>query len=192
MQLTDEDQSDAVRRDRGLREQGAGRRAAGSFYETTGRRKQQVAAAELSVPQNLFKDYGPTGSSGCSRRLRRGSSTCKRLRAGRIRRMAMLECTAAGGQHNHATFRELADESVGCWGFWAKLLHADRLLLPSAPPPSLPPPPSSPPPSLPPPPSPFLPAAPPPPSSPLLPPRLPPSSLPPSPLPPPPSRARAG
>ena len=27
---------------------------------------------------------------------------------------------------NHATFRERADESVRCSGFWAKLLHADR------------------------------------------------------------------
>ncbi len=32
-------------------------RAAGSFYETTGQRKQQVAATELSVPQDLSKDY---------------------------------------------------------------------------------------------------------------------------------------
>ena len=55
--------------------------AAGSFYETTGRRKQRVAAAELLVPQGLSKDYGPTGSSGHRRRLRRGRSTCKGLRA---------------------------------------------------------------------------------------------------------------
>ena len=34
--------------------------AAGPFYRTTGRRKQQVAAAELSVLQDLSKDYGPT------------------------------------------------------------------------------------------------------------------------------------
>jgi hypothetical protein len=40
--------------------------AAGSFYETTARRKQREAAAELSVLQDLSKDYagGPTGSSG--------------------------------------------------------------------------------------------------------------------------------
>ncbi len=56
--------------------------AAGPFYGTTGRRKQQVAAAKLSVPLDLSKDYGPTGSSGRRRRLRRGSSTCKGLRAG--------------------------------------------------------------------------------------------------------------
>ncbi len=48
--------------------------AAGPFYGTTGRRKQRVAAAELSVAQDLSKDYGQTGSSG-RRRLRRGSST---------------------------------------------------------------------------------------------------------------------
>ncbi len=35
------------------------RRASGPFYGTTGRRKQRVAAAELSVPQDLSKDYGP-------------------------------------------------------------------------------------------------------------------------------------
>jgi hypothetical protein len=38
--------------------------AAGSFYETTGLRKQQVATAKLVVQQDLSKDYGPTGSSG--------------------------------------------------------------------------------------------------------------------------------
>jgi hypothetical protein len=38
----------------------------------------------------------------------------------------MLECTAASGQHDHATFWERADESVRCSGFWAKLLLADR------------------------------------------------------------------
>jgi hypothetical protein len=55
---------------------------AGWFYEITGRRKQQVAAAELSVPQDLIKDYGPTGSSGRRRR------------------------------HDHETLRERADASV--------------------------------------------------------------------------------
>ncbi len=96
--------------------------AAGPFYGTTSRRKQRVAAAELSVPQDLSKDYGPTGSSGRRRRLRRG----KGLRAGRIRRMAMQECTTESGRHDHATFRKRADESVRCSGFWAKLLPADR------------------------------------------------------------------
>jgi hypothetical protein len=100
--------------------------AAGPFYGTTGCRKQRVAAAELSVPQDLSKGYGPTGSSGRRQRLRRGHSTCKRLRAGRICRMAMLECTAASRRHDHATFRERADESVRCSEFWAKLLYANR------------------------------------------------------------------
>ena len=49
--------------------------AAGPFYGTTGRRKQQVAAAELSVPQDLSKDHGPTGSSGRRSRLCLGRST---------------------------------------------------------------------------------------------------------------------
>ncbi len=49
--------------------------AAGPFYGTTGRRKQQVAAAELSVPQDLSKDHGPTGSSGRRRPFQRGRST---------------------------------------------------------------------------------------------------------------------
>ncbi len=56
--------------------------AAGPFYGTAGRRKQQVAAAELSVPQDLSKDYKPTGSSGRRPRLRWGRSTYKGLRAG--------------------------------------------------------------------------------------------------------------
>ena len=71
-----------------------------------------VAAAELSVLQDLSKDYGPTGSSGRRRRFCRGSSTCKGLWAGRIRQMAMQEYTAASGRINHATSRERADESV--------------------------------------------------------------------------------
>ena len=71
--------------------------AAGPSYGTTGRRKQRVAAAELSVPQDLSKDHGPTGSSGRRRRIRRGRSTCKGLRAGRIRQMAVPEYTAASG-----------------------------------------------------------------------------------------------
>ena len=37
--------------------------SAGPFYGTTGRRKQRVAAAELSVPQDLSKDHGPTGNA---------------------------------------------------------------------------------------------------------------------------------
>ncbi len=56
--------------------------AAGPFYGTTARRKQQVAAAELSVPQDLSKDYGPTGSSGRRRRFCLGRNTCKGQRAG--------------------------------------------------------------------------------------------------------------
>ncbi len=65
--------------------------AAGPFYGTTGRRKQRVAVAELSVPQDLCKDHGPTGSCGRRRRLRGGRSTSKGLRARRICRMAMPE-----------------------------------------------------------------------------------------------------
>ncbi len=53
----------------------ASARAAGPFCGTTGRRKQRVVAAELSVPRDLPKNYGPTGSSGRRRRLRRGRST---------------------------------------------------------------------------------------------------------------------
>ncbi len=49
--------------------------AAGPFYGTTGRRKQRATAAVLSVPQDLSKDHGPTGSSGRRRRLRTGRST---------------------------------------------------------------------------------------------------------------------
>ncbi len=41
--------------------------------------------------------------------------------------LPMLEYTAASGRLDHATFREQADASVGCLGFRAKLLHADRL-----------------------------------------------------------------
>ena len=85
-----------------------------------------MAAAELSVPKDPSKDHWPTGSSGRRRRLSRGSSSSKGLRAGQIRRMATLECTAASGQLNNATFWERAVVSVLCSGFWAKLLHANR------------------------------------------------------------------
>jgi hypothetical protein len=98
--------------------------AAGSFYETTGRRKQRVATAELSV---LSKDYGPTGSSGRRRRLRRCRSTCKGLRAGWIRRMVIPEYTAASGRHDHATFGERADESCFADSLEAKARARHRL-----------------------------------------------------------------
>jgi hypothetical protein len=51
--------------------------AAGPSYWNTDRRKQRVAAAELSVPQDLSEDYEPTGSSGRRGRLRLYSSTSK-------------------------------------------------------------------------------------------------------------------
>ncbi len=62
----------------GLLEQGQRRsirQSRRTVHGTTGRRKQQVAAAELSVPQDLSKHYGPTRSSGRRHRLRRGRST---------------------------------------------------------------------------------------------------------------------
>ncbi len=37
--------------------------AAGPFYGTTGWTEQRKAATELSVPQDLSKDYWLTGSS---------------------------------------------------------------------------------------------------------------------------------
>ncbi len=43
------------------------------------------------------------------------------LRAGRIRRMAMPEYTAASGRLDHATIRERADASVRCMGLGVKL-----------------------------------------------------------------------
>jgi hypothetical protein len=51
------------------------RRGRRTVYGTTGRTEQREAAAELSVQQDLSKDYGPTGSSGRRHRLRRGRST---------------------------------------------------------------------------------------------------------------------
>ncbi len=53
------------------------RRGRRTVHGTTGRRKQREATAELSVLQDLSKDYGPTGGSGRRRRLRRGRSTCQ-------------------------------------------------------------------------------------------------------------------
>jgi hypothetical protein len=93
---------------------------------TTGLTEQREAVAELSLQQDLSKDYGPTWSSGRRRRLRRAAVPFKELRAGRIRRRTMPEYTAARGRLDHATFWEQSDASVQCTGFWAKLLHADR------------------------------------------------------------------
>ena len=60
----------------GLLEQGQCRRIRRSrrpVLRDYGPEEARVAAAELSVPQDLSKDYGPTGSSARSRRLRQGS-----------------------------------------------------------------------------------------------------------------------
>ncbi len=92
-------------------------------YGTTGLTEQREAAAELSVAQDLSKDFGPTGSSGRRRRRRRGRSTFQGLRAGRIRRMGMQECTAASGRLDRATFQERASNALD---FGPKLLHADQ------------------------------------------------------------------
>jgi hypothetical protein len=116
---------------------------------------QAWAAGARSTPQrppgqqDRLRDYGPEEAAGkqppSCRYHRTFPSTTDRLgaadaavdstgaevpvkglRAGRIRLMAMPEYTAASGRIDHTTFRELADASVRCSGFWAKLLHADR------------------------------------------------------------------
>jgi hypothetical protein len=102
--------------------------AAGPYYAgTTGRRKQRVAAAELSVPQDLSKDHGPTGSSGRRRRLRRGRSTTPGTTgrdgsAGRLCRSTpqqaddMITRPSGSGKTSQSDARD----------FGPKLLHADR------------------------------------------------------------------
>ncbi len=101
--------------------------AAGPFYRTTGRRKQRVAAAELSVPQDLSKDHGPTGGSERSRRLCRGRSiiqgtTGRDGSAGRL-------CRSAPQQVDDTTTRPSGSGPTSqsdARDFGPKLLHADR------------------------------------------------------------------
>ena len=103
--------------------------AAGPFYGTTGRRKQRVATAELSVLQDLPRTTGRPGAVDAAVDSTGATAVPARdYGPGRIRRMVMPECTAASGRHDHATFRERADESVSLMLgiFWAKLLHANR------------------------------------------------------------------
>ena len=101
--------------------------AAGPFYGTTGRRKQRVAAAELSVPQDLSKDHGPTGSSGRRRRLRRGRSTTQGT-TGRDGSAGRL-CRSAPQQADDMTTRPSGSGPTSqsdARDFGPKLVHADR------------------------------------------------------------------
>jgi hypothetical protein len=97
-----------VLRDYGPEEAASSRRRAvgttGPFQGPRADREQRTPPSIPPGPQYLPRNYGP----------------------GRIRRMAMLECTTASGRHDHATFRERANESVRCSGFGPKLLHADQ------------------------------------------------------------------
>ena len=67
----------------------------GPFQGPRADREQRTPPSIPPGPQYLPRNYGP----------------------GRIRRMAMPECTAASGRYGHAAFRERADESVRCSGF---------------------------------------------------------------------------
>jgi hypothetical protein len=70
----------------------------GPFQGPRANREQRTPPSTPQGPQYLPRDYGP----------------------GSIRRTAMKEYTTASGRHDHATFRERADGSVRCSGFWAK------------------------------------------------------------------------
>ncbi len=76
-----------------------------TVHGTTSRRQQREEAAELSAAADAAVDFAGT------------AVPVKELRAGRIRRLAMLEYTTASGQLDHATFRERADASVQCLGY---------------------------------------------------------------------------
>ena len=90
-----------ILRDYGPQEAASSRRRAvgttGPFQGPRADREQRTPPSTPPGPQYHSRDYGP----------------------GWIRRTAMPEYTAASGRHDHATFRERADESVRCSGFWA-------------------------------------------------------------------------
>jgi hypothetical protein len=56
--------------------------AAGPFYGTTGRRKQRVAAAELSVQQDLSKDHDSPGAADAAVDSDGAAVPSEELRAG--------------------------------------------------------------------------------------------------------------
>jgi hypothetical protein len=101
--------------------------AEGPFYGTTGRRKQRVAAAELSVPQDLSKDHGPTESSGRRRRLRRGRSTFRGT-TGRDGSAGLL-CWSTPQQADDTSTRPSGSwptSKSNALDFGPTLLHANR------------------------------------------------------------------
>ena len=121
----------------------------GAGSETASSKQSKHLGQTQINRQDSLRDYGPDGAAGCRRRAVGTAGPFQGIRADweqrtppstppgpqylsrdygpeRIRRMAMLEYTAASGLIDHATFRKLADASVRCSGFWAKLLHADR------------------------------------------------------------------
>ncbi len=82
-------------------------------YGTTGRTDQRKPPSCLH--SRPFP--GTTGLAGAADAAVDSAGAAvpsEELRAGRIRRMAMLEYTAASGRLDHATFRERADASVRC------------------------------------------------------------------------------
>ncbi len=104
--------------------------AAGPFYETTGQKKQRVAAAELSVPQDLSKDHGQTGrvgSSGRRRRLRRGRSTIQGItgRDGSAGRLCWSTQQVAGDMTTRPSGSGPTSQS-DARDLGPKLLHANR------------------------------------------------------------------
>ena len=78
------------------------------------------AAASAGAAGSL-RDYGPDGAADAAVDSAGAAVPFEELRAGRIRRRAMLEHTAASGRLDHATFRERADASVQCTGLGVKL-----------------------------------------------------------------------
>jgi hypothetical protein len=77
--------------------------AAGSFYETTGRRKQRLAAGpppSCRYRRTFPRTTGRPGAGDAAVDSAGAAVPYEGPRAGRIRQMAIPECTAAGRRHS--------------------------------------------------------------------------------------------
>ncbi len=87
-----------------------------TVYGTTGRRSSRKPPPSCQYHRTYPRTTGQPEAADAAVNSARAAVPFEELRAGRIRRMAMPEYTAARGRFDDATFREQADASVQCLG----------------------------------------------------------------------------